>query len=453
MDELNPLSQDFDTISADLLPQNEEVPVAATQPLDEDAPPVTVVGVQFKDNGKVYYFDPGALRVPDDTDVIIETARGAEFGRCVQGNHDVPAASVVQPLRPVVRIATDEDRAMLEEYRAKEPEALRICEEKVLRRGLDMKLVSAEYAFDGSKILFFFTSDGRVDFRDLVKDLAAVFRTRIELRQIGVRDEAKMLGGLGICGRPFCCNQFLDDFQPVSIKMAKTQSLSLNPTKISGTCGRLMCCLKYEQDAYESLQKESPRDDSLVDIADGRGTIEDIILLKRQAKVRLLDHPDTIKVVSWDDMVILRSGKAKKDDPDPASYPPSQLPQREKEPTPTEDAFQAWTDSMTQEHPAEPQEQPKSNRKKSHRPRSESQQPKTEAPAQAEQPAEGQAARKRNNYRGRNKSHNEAANAAPAPAKAPDAAPQSEKKSSGQKRNYRKPYHKNKNTGSKGDAS
>ena len=279
-----------------------------------DAGRVTVVDVQFKSSGKIYYFDPGRLEIPDDVDVILETTRGVEYGHCVMGNHTVPAAMVVQPLRPVLRIATKQDKQLLESYRAKEPEALRICEEKILQHGLDMKLVSAEYAFDGSKILFFFTSDGRVDFRELVKNLASVFRTRIELRQIGVRDEAKMLGGLGICGRPFCCAQFLDDFQPVSIKMAKTQSLSLNPTKISGTCGRLMCCLKYEQDGYESLQKEAPKTASLVDTPEGKGTIEDIVLLRRQAKVRLFAHPDTIKAFSWDDLTILRSGKASREE-------------------------------------------------------------------------------------------------------------------------------------------
>ena len=290
----------------------EPEPLGADSPADSGR--VTVVDVQFKSSGKIYYFDPGDLVIPDDVDVIIETTRGVEYGHCVMGNHTVPAAMVVQPLRPVVRIATKQDRQLLESYRAKEPEALRICEEKILQHGLDMKLVSAEYAFDGSKILFFFTSDGRVDFRELVKNLAAVFRTRIELRQIGVRDEAKMLGGLGICGRPFCCAQFLDDFQPVSIKMAKTQSLSLNPTKISGTCGRLMCCLKYEQEAYESLQKEAPKTASLVDTPEGKGTIEDIILLRRQAKVRLYAHPDTIKAFSWDDLTVLRSGKASREE-------------------------------------------------------------------------------------------------------------------------------------------
>ena len=266
-----PVSPGFDTL-----------PPEATE-----TPMVTVADIQFKKGGKVYYFDPGSLSLTAGDEVIIDTARGPEYGFCSGGNHDVPRSQVIPPLRQVIRVATDRDKQVRQEYKKKEFEALSVCQQKVAEHKLDMKLVSAEYSFDGSKILFYFTADGRVDFRDLVKDLAAIFRTRIELRQIGVRDEAKMLGGLGICGRPFCCKQFLDDFQPVSIKMAKTQSLSLNPTKISGTCGRLMCCLKYEQDAYESLIKTSPKNDSLVNTYDGVGTVTDTNLLKQTVKVRL----------------------------------------------------------------------------------------------------------------------------------------------------------------------
>ena len=207
-----------------------------------------IIGVRFKSGGKQYYFDPNGQAVAPGQGVIIETSRGLEYGECTQGNTMVEDEAVVQPLRPLVRLATQKDLDTVAKNREKEARAFSICQEKIAAHGLDMKLVEVEYNFEGNKILFFFTSEGRVDFRALVKDLAGVFHARIELRQIGVRDEAKMLGGLGICGKPFCCATFLDEFQPVSIKMAKTQNLSLNPTKISGTCGRLMCCLKYEQE-------------------------------------------------------------------------------------------------------------------------------------------------------------------------------------------------------------
>jgi len=209
-----------------------------------------VIGVRFKTKGKVYFFDPAGQKCQKGDHVIVETARGVEYGEVVSENNNVTGAQIVKPLRKLVRMANGEDIKRAAENRQKEAEAFEICEQKILEHRLNMKLVEAEYAFDDSKLLFYFTADGRVDFRNLVRDLAAVFRIRIELRQIGVRDEAKMLGGLGICGQPFCCSRFLDEFQPVSIKMAKEQGLSLNPVKISGTCGRLMCCLKYEQDAY-----------------------------------------------------------------------------------------------------------------------------------------------------------------------------------------------------------
>ena len=246
-----------------------------------------VVSVRFKSRGKSYYFDPKGHQVRLGQSVVVETSKGLELGECVRGNFLVEPSKVIPPLRPVLRLATEEDLKMAEENRERETEAFRTGVEKIREHELDMKLVDVEYNFEGNKILFFFTSDGRVDFRELVRDLAGVFRTRIELRQIGVRDEAKILGGLGICGKPFCCSQFLDDFQPVSIKMAKTQNLSLNPTKISGTCGRLMCCLKYEQDAYEELVKNAPKLDSYVDTPDGKGTITEINLLRQKAKVRL----------------------------------------------------------------------------------------------------------------------------------------------------------------------
>ena len=276
---------------------------------------VEVVDIQFRAGQKVYYFDPAGHACKTGDHVIIDTARGPEFGICAAGNHKIPQKDVVAPLRSVLRLATAEDERTVARNRAEEKRAFDICMQKIAEHGLDMQLVSAEYSFDGSKILFFFTADERVDFRELVKNLASIFHTRIELRQIGVRDKAKMVGGLGICGRPFCCASFLDDFQPVSIKMAKTQNLSLNPTKISGTCGRLMCCLKYEQDAYEDLLRSSPKAESFVDTPEGRGTVTEVDLLRQRVKVRMEDSPETISVFANADIAVLRNGKAKKNDP------------------------------------------------------------------------------------------------------------------------------------------
>ncbi len=289
-------------------------PMPEERQLDPDTP-VTVVDVMFQSGGKVYFFDPDDLDIPTGADVIIDTARGVEFGNCVAGNHTIRAAEVVMPLRKVLRLATSDDKRTAAENREKEKTAFEICQQKIAEQALEMQLVSAEYAFDGSKLLFFFTADGRVDFRELVKSLAAVFHTRIELRQIGVRDKAKMVGGLGICGRPFCCSEFLDDFQPVSIKMAKVQNLSLNPTKISGTCGRLMCCLKYEQEAYEDLLRQCPRSESFVDTPDGRGTVTEVNLLRQSVKVRMEDHPEEINSYRNCDICVLRNGKGHKNDP------------------------------------------------------------------------------------------------------------------------------------------
>jgi len=275
---------------------------------------VEVVDIQFRPGQKVYYFSPGGLKIRTGDHVIMDTARGPEFGYCTGGNHTIAQKDVVSPLRSVIRIATAADEKIMAENREKEKKAFDLCMEKVAEMGLDMQLVSAECAFDGSKILFFFTADERVDFRELVKVLASAFHTRIELRQIGVRDKAKMVGGLGICGRPFCCASFLDDFQPVSIKMAKTQNLSLNPTKISGTCGRLMCCLKYEQDAYEDLLRSAPKVESLVDTPEGRGTVVESDLLRQRVKVRLEDRPEDLAFFANSDIAVLRSGKAKKNE-------------------------------------------------------------------------------------------------------------------------------------------
>lgn len=247
----------------------------------------TIVGVRFRNAGKLYYFDPGELWPTAGDAVIVETVRGVEFGEVVVGMREVDDSEVVQPLKPIIRIATPEDILHHEDNISRERAAYDICLRKIADHQLEMKLVGAEYTFDNNKVLFYFTANGRVDFRALVKDLAAVFRTRIELKQIGVRDEAKMLGGLGMCGRPLCCAQFMGDFQPVSIKMAKEQNLSLNPSKISGVCGRLMCCLKYEQDHYEATRKRMPRPGREVGTPDGIGTVQDINILRETVCVRI----------------------------------------------------------------------------------------------------------------------------------------------------------------------
>ena len=256
-----------------------------------------VVGIRFKEVGKIYYFDPIGFKLNKGDRAIVETIRGLECGEVAQANKDVNDDEIVKPLKPIVRVATAEDLKVVERNKKKEKEAFDICLKKIALHGLDMKLIDVEYTFDSSKVIFYFTSDGRVDFRELVKDLASVFRIRIELRQIGVRDESKMKGGLGMCGRPFCCNSFLGDFQPVSIKMAKEQGLSLNPTKISGTCGRLMCCLKYEQESYEHLLRVTPKVGAIVDTSSGRGTVVETDLLKGMLKVRLDRSPEAAPAV------------------------------------------------------------------------------------------------------------------------------------------------------------
>ncbi len=272
-----------------------------------------VIGVRFRGGPKEYYFDPRGLTVEPGQFVIVETAQGQEYARCVTGNRSVEDSAVVQPLRALVRVATENDRRTWELNRQREKNAFGICQKKITNHGLDMKLVKVESNFEGSKIVFYFTSEGRVDFRALVRDLASEFRARIELRQIGVRDEAKMLGGIGICGRPFCCAEFLDDFIPVSIKMAKTQNLSLNPTKISGTCGRLMCCLKYEQDAYEDAVRRCPKQDSFVLTPDGPGNITNVDILREQSVVRLDDQPESPKRYHNCELNVLRNGKGSRE--------------------------------------------------------------------------------------------------------------------------------------------
>lgn len=272
-----------------------------------------IVGIRFKKVGKIYYFDPKGKKIEKNMSVIVETARGVEFGEVALANKMVDDSEVTQPLKPVLRIATKEDVQQAKENKIKEKEAFKLCLEKIEEHKLVMKLIDVEYTFDRGKILFYFTADGRVDFRALVKDLAAIFRTRIELRQIGVRDEAKMLGGLGICGRNLCCNGFLGEFIPVSIKMAKEQGLSLNPAKISGVCGRLMCCLKYEQEAYEEQGKGLPGHGAIVKTPDGQGTVFSVATLKRRISVRL-DDTSAIKEYSIDDIKILKHVSNNDDD-------------------------------------------------------------------------------------------------------------------------------------------
>lgn len=256
-----------------------------------------VVGVRFKDTGKTYYFDPKGLDIKRGQTLVVETAKGIECGVAQYAVKEVEDDKIVSPLKPVERIATEKDLEILEENKKLEKEALKICAEKIKKHGLEMYLTDAEYSFDRSKIIFFFTADGRVDFRELVKDLGSHFHTRIELRQIGVRDESRLLGGLGICGRPFCCSTFLDDFHSVTIKMAKDQGLSLAPSKISGTCGRLMCCLKYEQNSYEYLNKITPKKNSVVEVNGDRGVVVETSILTGKVKVQLDKSPDGLPVV------------------------------------------------------------------------------------------------------------------------------------------------------------
>ena len=310
-----------------------------------------VIGVRFRGGCKEYYFDPHGIAVEAGEFVIVETAQGTEYAQCLTGNHEVDDSAVVQPLRALVRLATENDRRTMEYNRQREKDAFGICQKKIAERGLDMKLVRVECNFDGSKIVFFFTSDGRVDFRELVRDLAGVFRARIELRQIGVRDEAKMLGGLGICGRPFCCAQFLDDFVPVSINMAKTQNLSLNPTKISGACGRLMCCLKYEQAAYEDASKRMPKNDSFVLTPDGPGNVSAVNLIKETVNVRLDDSNEGAKCYHNCEVCVLRNGKGSRD----GIELPDTLPERYQEPE--EEELQLTPSFFSSAKPIVPPEQ------------------------------------------------------------------------------------------------
>ncbi|MCC8357290.1 MAG: hypothetical protein LJU34_05495 [Oscillospiraceae bacterium] len=289
-----------------------------------------VVSIKFRNRGKLYFFAPGSLTLQPGDSVIVSTAKGMEMGSVIQGNHLEPSERVVAPLRPVIRKATEDDMRVEELCRQREREAFGICRQRIAAHGLDMKLVDVECSFEGNKILFFFSSDERGDFRELVKDLASVFRCRIELWQIGVRDEARMLGGLGICGRPFCCRTFIGEFQPVSTKMAKTQSLSLNPTKISGACGRLMCCLRYEQAAYEELVKTVPKNGAFVETPDGYGSVTQVNILRQNVRVKL-DGPgdDAIRQYDADEVAAVPGGR-----PRDGSEPPHVLVAKPKKPKP-----------------------------------------------------------------------------------------------------------------------
>ncbi len=275
-----------------------------------------IVGVRFKKAGKVYYFNPKDIDLAKDDHVIVETSRGLKYGEVVVPPKEIEEDKLVSPLKDVIRKATDKDAVTVAENEKKEKEAFRIASEKIQERNMDMRLVTVEYTFDRSKILFYFTADGRVDFRELVKELAAIFKTRIELRQIGVRDEAKMIGGLGVCGRPLCCAQFMGDFQPVSINMAKDQNLSLNPTKISGTCGRLMCCLKFEEEVYTYLNQTTPRIDSIVETPDGIGKVVEVNLLKGICKVQLDEASDDVKCFCKENCIIRKQAKNKESVPE-----------------------------------------------------------------------------------------------------------------------------------------
>ena len=382
---------------------------------------IDVVSIKFKNRGKCYFFDPNGLDIKTGDKVIVETSKGLAIADCSRGNHPVEDNAVVQPLRQVVRIATQDDLRVAEINKQREKEAFQICQKKIAEHGLDMKLVDVECNFEGNKTMFFFTSDGRVDFRELVKDLAGIFRNRIELRQIGVRDEAKMIGGLGICGRPYCCNQFLDEFQPVSTKMAKVQSLSLNPAKISGSCGRLMCCLRYEQEAYEDLVKKVPKQGAFVETKDGYGTAVQVNLLRQTVKVKLdNDTDDTLRLFKANELAAVPGGR-----PKDGETPPSVLkyvPEPEEEETEDEWALPVFVTPEVQPEPVKAEEtekkrssrnrrnrgakpkaeqetqkkkeQPKSDRQegqKKEQPKADRQQPRKQQPRRAEEKKNAQA--------------------------------------------------------------
>ena len=358
---------------------------------------IRVISVKFRDGGKSYFFDPGELEINEGDGVIVETARGIEFADVVSPVQEIDEGRVVAPLKGVIRVATDYDRELRDTNRAKEKDAFDICVRKIAEHGLDMKLVDVEYSYNGSKVMFYFTADGRVDFRELVKDLAGVFRTRIELRQIGVRDEAKMLGGLGSCGRLVCCKAFLSDFAPVSIKMAKEQSLSLSPTKISGICGRLMCCLKYEQDCYESMRRQMPRPGRDVRTPDGDGTVleNNVITEKTRVRVTLADGTFDVRDYPFRELTPLNTRHPELVESDESADEVND----DADVLMDEDAVATIEETVAVE--TAPQEQPKRRPRpdKPRRPRPDRQQnAPAEAEAAAEQPRQGED-RRRNDRR------------------------------------------------------
>ncbi len=362
---------------------------------------IRVISVKFRDGGKSYFFDPGELEINEGDGVIVETARGIEFADIVSPVQEIDEGRVVAPLKGVIRVATDYDRELRDTNRAKEKDAFDICVRKIAEHGLDMKLVDVEYSYNGSKVMFYFTADGRVDFRELVKDLAGVFRTRIELRQIGVRDEAKMLGGLGSCGRPVCCKAFLSDFAPVSIKMAKEQSLSLSPTKISGICGRLMCCLKYEQDCYESMRKQMPRPGRDVRTPDGDGTVleNNVITEKTRVRVTLADGTFDVRDYPFRELTPLNTRHPELVESDESADEVND----DADVLMDEDAVATIEETVAVE--TAPQEQPKRRPRpdKPRRPRPDRQQSApAEAETAAEQPRQGED-RRRNDRRNNNR--------------------------------------------------
>ena len=425
-----------------------------------------VIGVRFRGGCKEYYFDPHGITVEPNQFVIVETAQGLEYAQCVSGNHEVEDDSVVQPLRPLVRVATENDDRTYAYNKTREKNAFEVCQKKIAERGLDMKLVRVESNFDGSKIIFFFTSDGRVDFRELVRDLAGVFRARIELRQIGVRDEAKMLGGIGICGRPYCCSQFLDDFQPVSTKMAKVQSMSLNPSKISGACGRLMCCLRYEQAAYEDLVKAVPKVGAFVETPAGYGTVSSVNILRSSLKVKLDGQgEDVFKSYQADEIAVIPGGRPKPGEPLPSLLKDRPKPVREEEPK--EDPWalpQLFADEVYGDKKPERARTPESGEKKK-RPRRRSRghggkkladaqaAPKAAQegakskgqPRQKSQPNRKSGARKPGDKPARENAERSRAKAQP-PKPAEGAAPNGEKRADGHRRRHRGGRGRNKST-------
>lgn len=412
-----------------------------------------VISVKFKNRGKSYYFAPNGKTVRTGEQVIVETSKGLEIADCARGNHMVEDTAVIQPLRPVVRVATKDDLRVAEINKQREKEAYEICRKKIAEHGLDMKLVDVECNFEGNKTMFFFTSDGRVDFRELVKDLAGIFRNRIELRQIGVRDEAKMLGGLGICGRPFCCSKFLNDFQPVSTKMAKMQSMSLNPSKISGSCGRLMCCLRYEQEAYEELVKNVPKQGAFVETPTGYGIVTQVNLLRQLVKVKLDgEGEDTLRTFRAVEVATVPGGRPKDGEPLPSvlKYVPAPEPEEEPE---DEWAIPELLISDTVEEKPEKPENTKKNRNRRNRrggrsrTKSEGEKPAAQPKPKTEeekQPVKAKPKPKRgggNKPRTGDKPKTESTPAQPKPQKSAEPKEGGDKKRTGSRRRY---YHRGK---------